>query len=250
MPGANTKTAKQTPTPTPSVVDQVSQFFQRAFPSISAARQTIGQTAVDNINKGQYVRAAGSVLGGAVRYPVAAIDDFAARPLAAAGGLIVNGAQNLVGGALGSTGSTTDIVKTPKVVPATQAAAAALQQGAAAAPAEITASDSIRDFITQRLQAGVTNHDLAALAQIGGTAPGLARPVQSAKDRTIGTAAAVADAQFAKAAADADKISDPAEKAKAVNKATDEYYRRLVGTYNGGLVDAQIADRLDEAKGN
>lgn len=247
MPGAE-KAKKPTPAPAPkpSVIDQVSQFFQQSFPNINAARQTIGQTTVDNLNKGQYARAAGSVLGGVVRYPLAAAGDFVGRPLIAAGTV----AQDVVGGAFGSTGSTTDATKLPKVVPATQAAAAALEQGAAAPPpAEITASDSIRDFITQRLQAGVTNNDLAALAQIGNTAPGLARPVQSAKDRTIGTAAAIADAQFAKAAADAEKISDPTERAKAANKATDEYYRRLVGTYNGGLVDAQIADRLDEAKG-
>ncbi len=246
MPGAEkAKTPKPAAAPKPSVVDQVSQFFQRSFPNINAARQTIGQGTVDNLNKGQYARAAGSVLGGVVRYPLAAAGDFVGRPLIAAGTV----AQDIVGGALGSTGSTTDATKAPKAAPATKAAATALEQGAAAPPTEITASDAIRDFITQRLQSGVTNNDLAALAQIGNTAPGLARPVQSAKDRTIGTAAAIADAQFAKAAADAEKIVDPAERAKAANRATDEYYRRLVGTYNGGLVDAQIADRLDEAKG-
>jgi hypothetical protein len=212
----------------PGVVDQVSQYFQQAFPAINAARTSVADGVSRSIDNGDPLRALGNVARGVVTYPLAAVSDVAGRPAAA----LVHGVGSVLGGALGSTGSTTDAIATPvakvPVAISSNPVADAMAQGRTA-PVPANAADEIHSFIANRLAAGVTNHDLQALSGLASTVPALTKVQQSNRDKITGTAGAVTDAEFAADLAAAKKLgADSPEYTTAVQKATDKYRQNLL----------------------
>jgi hypothetical protein len=212
------------------VVDAVSQFFQRQFPSLNDARVSTQAAVADASAKGDYARAAGrAVTGDLLQMPAGLVNDVVGRPV----GMIARGIGSFLGGAIGSSGSSSDAITTPvvaKPVPvavATNPVANAMAQGRVA-PAPVSAADEIHSFIANRLAAGVTNHDLAALSGLAQAVPALTKVQQTNKDKIAGTAAAVTDAEFASELAAAKKLgADSPEYQTAVQKATDNYRTRL-----------------------
>lgn len=230
----------------PGLVDRVSQYFQQAFPAINAARTSIGTGINASLANDDPARAVGNAARGIVTYPAAAAADVVGRPVAA----LARGVGGVLGGVLGSTGSANDAIITPKlpVAVATNPVASAMAQGASAASAPVSTADDIHQFIAGRLKEGVTNHDLTALAGIASAVPALTKVAQTNKDKIIGTAGAVTDAQYAAELAAAKKLgADSPEYDAAVQKATDKYRQNLAtltGVNPQGLsMQAMLADQ-------
>lgn len=211
----------------PGLVDQVSQYFQQAFPTINRARVASTAATNENIARGDYARAAGNVASGFLGETTGLVTDLVGRPALA----IARGAGNFLGGLAGSRGSTA-VVRAPAATPnpvvaaATNPTSAALAAGrAATVPAD--ASSAISDFIRQRFAQGVTNHDIAALSQLAPAAAALARPTQTQRDARTGISGTIADALFQQETNAAMTLPEgSAERAAAVLAATQNYYQR------------------------
>jgi hypothetical protein len=236
-------------TDSPGLVDQLSQYFRDAFPTINAVRTNTTGAINRAVASGDYARAAGASLVGVPEGLAAGVTDVVGRPALG----VARGIGSFLGGALGSSGSTTDALPTPvaaKPVPvavATNPVANAMAQGReAAVPAN--AADEIHNFIASRIKSGVTNHDLAALSGIAQAVPALTKVQQTNRDKITGTAGAVTDAEFAADLAAAKKLgADSPEYTAAVQKATDKYRQNLatlIGVNPQGLsMQAMLADQ-------
>ncbi len=241
----------RTPAPAgPTPLEQFGNFWQNAFPTLNAARESTAAAVNDAASKGDYGRALGrAATGDLIQMPLSAVTDVVGRPALA----LARGVGSFLGGAIGSSGATNDAIVTPAaaapvpVAVATNPVANAMAQGREAA-VPVNAADDIHNFIANRIKAGVTNHDLAALSGIAQAVPALTKVQQTNKDRITGTAGAVTDAEFAAELAAAKKLgADSPEYATAVQKATDKYRQNLatlIGVNPQGLsMQAMLADQ-------
>lgn len=205
-----------------SVVDQAAEALRSMYPNLNTARVRTNTAVQDNLNKGQYARAAGRAVLGAADQVGGFVNDTITAPAMALGG----GIRSFLGGLVGSSGAKNDAGKPlPKAAAAkpTTPVAKALAKGAAADPV-ISTGDDIHKFISARLKAGVTNHDLQALAGIAAAVPAVTKSAQTNKDKIIGQAADVTDALFASEVAQAQKLgANSPEFVTAIQKATEKY---------------------------
>lgn len=241
---------KVTPARSFDIAQMVGDAARAAAPNSLAARQATTAAIQDRFNQGDYIGAAGRAVGGlgtaaaglvndAIRGPVAldsALDNASGRfvrglfgmgPARAASttdAIIPSAAAATPGG-----GATVVIQPAPERAQGVDAVNAAMNQGRNADGTPITPQDALSQFITQAFQGGASFNELKDIGQL---VPAAVKQTQSAKDRVIGTAAAMADDSFAKAYEAAQKITDPVESAKAMQLARQTYetaYAALAG---------------------
>lgn len=217
-------------------------------PASAAAWAGTHDRIAAEIAHGNYLRAAGASLGGVPRQALAAAADLVGRPTLA----LVHGAGELIGGAIGSSGSETDAIKTPVVPAATPQTAVkqALAQGREAKD-YVTPEDQIRAYIGSVLSRGATVEQAQALAGLAGAVPALSKPVVTNKDARIGVAGNVADAIYASALEAAKSLPAGEARDKAYQKATQSYWTQnaIAGGVNPqGLSTQQQIDQIKEGQ--
>jgi hypothetical protein len=242
-----------------SIVTQAADALRTMYPGLNDARVRSTNAIQDNVNKGQYARAAGRAILGAGDMVGGFVGDLEGADRSLEGGI-----KSFLGGLIGSSGTTTDAAKpagkaVAKVATPSNPVSKALAQGAVAEPV-ISTGDDIHKFISARLKQGVTNHDIVTLAGIAATVPALTKSAQSNKDKILGQAGEVTDQVFANEAAQAEDaarirlgatadISKDPEYRKAALAAAERYRINLAtlsGSSPQGLALQQQLGQQDD----
>lgn len=234
----------------PGFLERLGNTFQEAFPGINAARTSVVQGATDAAAKGDYARAAGNVVRGAVTIPLGAASDTVA-PIT---GLLA-GAAPFVGGLFGSRGDAAvtraqPAAAAPAQVSPREAVTQALAQGRTA-PAEIAPQDALAKYITSVLSGGATIREAQAL---GALVPAVTKGAPKAKDSVLGQTAALSEAIFTDQVTKIDEAVKsgtitPEQAVIGKEKATAAWFARnggLVGFDPSKLVQAQLLEGTGE----
>lgn len=220
----------------------------RVARAIAETTGTIRTNVQDANAKGDTARAAGNVVSGLVRYPLA-VSDALEKPAED----VVAKIPAFLGGLVGSKGGSAvrvmpQAAAAPAEVPAADPVRQAITQGQRSPDQFITPQDRLGAYIDSVLTKGATIREATALGNLlpnTSTAAGMRGKAPSAKDVVLGGAADISGALYQKEL-EAAKASaaTPEEYAERFQKATTAFFQR-----NAGLVSStqpSLADQLKE----
>lgn len=231
-----------TPTPrTPVLAAPVAvDPHNRVFDSTRAAFETAHTNTARFLDQGEYSRAAGASLGQLVTVPAGVINDLINKPgnaLLAAGGRVI-------GGALGSDGST-KVNKAPAKTAATATKSAtvadALDQGRTAG-SYVTPQDVLGATLLNAFNRKLSINQIAALTPSVAAA---ARVPVSNKDALVGTVSNVADSVYKAQLATAAQMAPGKDRDEAYSKATDAYFAHLAAPLGVDPTKLGFANQLE-----